>query len=76
MKILIQPIAVFLIVLGLLALTSCQQFEDRGIGIEFGVRLEDRKIWLGAGLKKSEQLAEREVLEGEPPYQITKISGK
>jgi hypothetical protein len=37
---------------------SCSKFEERGISIEFGARLEDGKAWVGAGFKKSEKKAE------------------
>ena len=73
MKKLIPPLVGILIVIAMMALTGCQQFEDRGIGISFGAKLEDSKFWLGFGLTKHPALAEREVLEGEPPYQITNI---
>lgn len=73
MKKLLPPFAGFLIVIAMMALTGCQQFEDRGIGISFGAKLEDSKVWLGFGFTKHPQLAEREVLEGDPPYVITSI---
>ena len=76
MEKLIPPLVGILIVLAMLALTGCQQFEDRGIGISFGAKLEDSKVWLGFGITKHPALAEREVLEGEPPYEIQTIATK
>lgn len=72
MKKLLPPLAGILIVIALVSLTGCKYAQ----GIEFGIKLEDRKVWIGAGLQRNPMLAERETLEGEPPYEIRVLPEK